>query len=252
VEDDERHLAVAVVLDEHGRLLVDRATRSALATEFEDSWPQDAAAAILFERLGANVPRSRMAATHVDLGAELYAHFLWMKLRSDEVGAAPESVHWVAAEEIADEPGLLADGPVRAEVLRLAFGWTDAAARYTPAIPPKVDPTAVDWADPHVRTAALDAMGHSELDLASGMVGEWEVTVGGGDHDLYMLTADGPDGVLNALTRTDGDAEIDIRVGGQMISLPEAYGLSRAEVDAALDDLCSGDLTGPRWELDEG
>jgi hypothetical protein len=95
-------------------------------------------------------------------------------------------------------------------------------------------------------------MGHSELDLASGMVGEWEVTVGGGDHDLYMLTADGPDGVLNALTRTDGDAEIDIRVGGQMISLPEAYGLSRAEVDAALDDLCSGDLTGPRWELDEG
>lgn len=255
VEDEERHLAVAVVMDQEGRLLVDRATRSPLATEFVDSWPQDAAADLILRRTGADIPRSRMAATHVDMGAELFAHFLWTKLRAGEVDAIPsdsrETIDWVRAADLSADPTLVTRTPWVAEVLRLAFGWTDAAVSFAPAIPPKIDPSAVDWADPHVRAAALDAMAHSELDLVSGMLGDWEVTVGGGDADLFLLTADGPDGAVTALGSAEGDGEIDIRTGGQMLSLPQAYGLSRVEVEQAFADLRRGDLAEPRWEFDE-
>ncbi len=100
--------------------------------------------------------------------------------------------------------------------------------------------------------AALDAMADQELDMLSGTVGDWEVTVGGGDDDTFMLTADGPAGVLNALGHATGDGEIGVRVGGQVLALPSAYGLSRSEVEHALAELCEGRVHGPLWELDEG
>ena len=67
-----------------------------------------------------------------------------------------------------------------------------------------------------------------------------------------MLTADGPVGILNALGHAKDDGEIDVRVGGQVLALPSAYGLSRDDVEHALADLCEGRVHGPRWELDEG
>lgn len=254
--DDERHLAVAVAVDEAGRLLVDRATTSVLTVEFEDAWPQDALSHLIASRFGVTIPRSRMAATHLDLGNELYGHFIWLRMHTDEVRAltseAREALAWVSASELKADPNLLAPGPVRSEVLRLAFGWADLDATSAPAIPPKVVPDKVDWADPFVRRAALDAMADRELDMMSGMVGDWEVTVGGGDEDVFMLTADGPSGVLNALGDADDVGEIDIRVGGEVLTLPSAYGLSRDDVDRALADLDAGRFDGPHWELDEG
>jgi hypothetical protein len=253
---DERHLAVAVAVDEDGRLLVDRATASVLTVEFQDAWPQDALSHLITSRLGVTIPRSRMAATHLDLGNQLFGHFIWLRLHSDEVAASipedREGLAWMSEAELEADPYLLAPGPVRSEVLRLAFGWADPAATSTPAIPPKVVPDSVDWADPHVRRAALDAMADRELDMMSGMVGDWEVTVGGGDEDVFMLTADGPVGVLNALGDADDGGEIDIKVGGEVLTLPSAYGLSRDDVDRALADLQAGRIEGPRWELDEG
>ncbi len=254
--DEERHLAVAVAVDVDGRLLTERATRSALAVEFVDAWPQEALAEHLRARLGLSIPRSRMSATHLDLGGELYGHFMWLQLHPDEVQAFPrdagEEVVWVTERELTDDPDLLAADPVRSEVLRLAFGWADAESTSSPAIPPKVDPGHVDWEDPFARAAALDAMADPEVDMLSGMVGGWEVTVGGGDDDTFMLTADGPTGVLNALGHAHDEREIDVRVGGQVLTLPSAYGLSRSDVEAALAELCEGHVHGPRWELDEG
>jgi len=256
VGDNERHLAVAVAVDEDGRLLVDRATTSVLTVEFVDAWPQDALSHLIAARFGVTIPRSRMAATHVDLGDELYGHFIWLRLHTDEVRAftpeASKELAWLSASELKADPNLLGPGPARSEALRLAFGWADLDATSAPAIPPKVVPDAVDWADPFVRRAALDAMADRELDMMSGMVGDWEVTVGGGDEDVFMLTADGPAGVLNALGDADDGGEIDIRVGGEVLTLPSAYGLSREDVDHALADLDAGRFDGPHWELDEG
>ena len=254
--DEERHLAVAVAVDEDGRLLVDRATRTVLTVEFVDAWPQDALATLLRARLGVTIPRSRMAATHLDLGDELYGHFLWVQLHAEEVQSFPPEVrpgvHWVTERDLTDCPDLLATDPVRSEVLRLAFGWTDTESTAVPAIPPKVDPDHVDWADRFVRAAALDAMADPEIDMLSGMIGDWEVTVGGGDDDVFMLTADGPAGILNALGDATGDGEIDVRVGGQVLALPSTYGLTRDRVEHALAELCEGRVHGPHWELDEG
>lgn len=254
--DEERHLAVAVAVDEDGRLLIDRATRSVLTVEFVDAWPQEALATLLRARLGVTIPRSRMAATHIDLGDELYGHFMWVQLYAEEVQSWPPEVTpgllWATERDLTDHPDLLMNDPVRSEVLRLAFGWVDSNSRATPAIPPKVDPDHVEWADRFVRTAALDAMADPELDMLSGTIGDWEVTVGGGDDDVFMLTADGPDGILNALGAAKDDGEIDVRVGGQVLALPSVYGLSRRDVERALADLCEGRVHGPRWELDEG
>lgn len=226
-----------------------------LTVEFADAWPQDALASLLRARLGVTIPRSRMAATHLDLGDELYGHFMWVQLHAEEVQSFPPEVRpevvWVTGRELTDHPDLLTTGPVRSEVLRLAFGWTDTESTAAPAIPPKIDPEHVDWADRFVRPAALDAMADPELDMLSGTIGEWEVTVGGGD-DIFMLTADGPSGTLNALGRAKDDGEIDVRVGGQVLTLPSAYGLSRDDVENALAQLCEGRLHGPAWELDEG
>jgi len=89
----------------------------------------------------------------------------------------------VTERDLTEHPDLLTTGPVRSEVLRLAFGWTDTESTAAPAIPPKIDPEHVDWADRFVRPAALDAMADPELDMLSGTIGDWEVTVGGGDDD---------------------------------------------------------------------
>lgn len=254
--DEERHLAVAIAVDEDGRLLTDRATRSVLSVEFADAWPQEALASLLQARLGVTIPRSRMAASHLDLGDELYGHFMWVRLHAEEVVSfaaevQPELV-WVTERDLTEHPDLLTTGPVRSEVLRLAFGWTDTESTAAPAIPPKIDPEHVDWADRFVRPAALDAMADPELDMLSGTIGDWEVTVGGGDDDVFMLTAYGPVGILNALGHAKDDGEIDVRVGGQVLALSSAYGLSRDDVEHALADLCEGRVHGPRWELDEG
>lgn len=247
---------MAVAVDEGGRLLIDREARSVLMVEFSDAWPQEALAGLLRARLGLTIPRNRMAATHLDLGDELYGHFMWVQLHPGEVAAFPTQVapelQWVTDRDLTDDPDLLAPDPVRSEVLRLAFGWTDAEPTAAPAIPPKVDPDHVDWADRFVRAAALDAMADPEVDMLSGTVGEWEVTVGGGDDDVFMLTADSPAGILNALGGATDDGEIDVRVGGQVLALPSAYGLTRADVEHALIELCEGRFHGPRWELDEG
>jgi hypothetical protein len=255
VADEERHLAVAVAVDEDGRLLTDRATRSVLTVEFADAWPQDALAALLQERLGLSIPRSRMAATHLDLGGELYGHFIWIQVHSDELRSMAEELgaqlSWVSEGELMADGDLFAPGPVRSDALRLAFGWTTGELA-APAIPPKIDPEHVDWADRFVRTAALDAMADPELDMLSGTVGDWEVTVGGGDEGVFMLTADGPVGVLNALGGARDNGEIDVRVGGQVLALPSLYALSRSDVEHALAELREGHVDGPRWELDEG
>ena len=157
---------MAVAVDEGGRLLIDRAARSVLMVEFSDAWPQEALAGLLRARLGLTIPRNRMAATHLDLGDELYGHFMWVQLHPGEVAAFPTQVapelQWVTDRDLTDDPDLLAPDPVRSEVLRLAFGWTDAEPTAAPAIPPKVDPDHVDWADRFVRAAALDAMADPE------------------------------------------------------------------------------------------
>jgi hypothetical protein len=249
-------LAVAVAVDEDGRLLTDRPTRSVLTVEFTDAWPQEALATLLRDRLGVTIPRSRMAATHVELGDELFGHFMWVQLHAEEVQSFPAETRrellWVTERELTDHPDLLVSDPVRSEVLRLAFGWTDTESTASPAIPPKVDPDHVDWADRFVRAAALDAMADPELDMLSGTMGDWEITVGGGDDDVFMLTADGPTGILNAISHAKDDGEISVRVGGQVLALPSAYGLTRDDVEHALADLCEGRVHGPRWELDEG
>lgn len=248
-------MAVAVAVAEDGRLLIDRATRSALTVEFADAWPHDALAQLLLVRLGVSIPRSRMAASHLDLGGELYGHFMWVQLHDNEVRSFPaealDEVTWLSQRELTSDPELLAAGPVRSEVLRLAFGWTDQASSAASAIPPKVDREHVDWEDLRVRAAALDAMADPEQDMMSGTVGDWEVTVGGGAESVFMLTADGPVGVLNAVGQAMDDDEIDIRVGGQVLTLPSMYGLSRNDVEHVLTELCEGRIHGPSWQLDE-
>ncbi len=254
MEDSERHVAVVVALDPQGRLLVQRSTRSVPTAEFTDSWPHEVAADLLGALLGIDVARGRMAATHVDLGDELLAHYLWVKVRSDEMAqlaaGVDDAIVWLAADEVAADPSAVAEGPARSEALRLAFGWTDVPHAKS-AIPPKLDPTAIDWGDREVRAAALAALTDDEFDLVTGLLGAWEVTVGGGEDGRFLLTADGPDGMRTALASEPGDEDVDLRVGGQMVTVPGLYALSRTDVDKAVESLLTVDID-EWWESEDG
>lgn len=254
MEDSERHVAVVVALDPQGRLLVQLSTRSVPTAEFTDSWPHDVAADMVATLLGIDVSRGRMAATHVDLGDDLLAHFLWVKVHGDEMArldpGVDATVVWLTADEVAADPSALADGPARSEALRLAFGWTDVPHAKS-AMPAKVDPTAVDWDDPEVRAAALATLTDDEVDLVSGQLSAWEVTVGGGDGGRFLLTADGPGGTRTALASEPGEDDVDLRVGGQMVTVPGLYALSRSDVDKAVEALLTDDID-EWWESEDG
>jgi|GEM_PF-2285974 len=99
---------------------------------------------------------------------------------------------------------------------------------------------------------AIDALDGRSHTLTTVLLGGWEAMVGGGPEG-YILTASAEGGrrTANALSPDGaGSAEpVKVLVGGQEIEGPRGYVLSRAELDAALDDLVLGELPRKRWAL---
>ncbi|MDR2257170.1 MAG: hypothetical protein LBE25_14410 [Arthrobacter sp.] len=86
--------------------------------------------------------------------------------------------------------------------------------------------------------------------LATHLVGEWEVMVGGGP-ELFVLTASAGGGrrTANAITSAPvtQDQTVFITVSGQSVEGPALYALTLEEVAEALEHLAAGQLPAERW-----